>query len=244
MNVKRKSSWILLFAAMLLTSCSSSTVYDDETFFINFDAGGGRFTDNQFIKTIKVNGKQLSTFSFPIPDLAHRSYYTFIQWADSIYTDDVQPAWNFSNYVLKQEMTLYARWQFQWFDYEITNHQATIIECLPDFLITTIEIPSTIRDVDGKDYPVKTIEKQVFLGFGHLTSITISKSITTIKESAFGRCNGLTSIVIPDSVTKIETGAFEGCDNLTIYCEAPSQPSGWALDWNPSNRPVVWGYKI
>lgn len=41
MNVKRKSSWILLFAAMLLTSCSNSTVYDDETFFINFDAGGG-----------------------------------------------------------------------------------------------------------------------------------------------------------------------------------------------------------
>lgn len=42
MNVKRKSSWILLFAAMLLTSCSNSTVYDDETFFINFDAGGGK----------------------------------------------------------------------------------------------------------------------------------------------------------------------------------------------------------
>jgi len=29
---------------------------------------------------------------------------------------------------------------------------------------------------------------------------------------------------------------------LTIYAEAPSQPAGWHEDWNPGNRPVVWGF--
>jgi len=37
------------------------------------------------------------------------------------------------------------------------------------------------------------------------------------------------------------SGAFRGCVNLTIYAEAPYQPSGWHENWNPDNRPVVWG---
>ena len=35
--------------------------------------------------------------------------------------------------------------------------------------------------------------------------------------------------------------AFKLCDTLTIYCEAESQPDGWNSNWNPNNRPVVWG---
>lgn len=28
---------------------------------------------------------------------------------------------------------------------------------------------------------------------------------------------------------------------MTIYCEVESQPEGWDTNWNPDNRPVVWG---
>lgn len=82
-----------------------------------------------------------------------------------------------------------------------------------------------------------------------LTTITIPESVTynnktypviRIGGASFNSCKGLTSITIPESVTSIGTDAFKGCDNLTIKCKTDSKPSGWNLDWNPDNRPVVW----
>ena len=66
---------------------------------------------------------------------------------------------------------------------------------------------------------------------------------TSIGNSAFDGCSGLTSVTIPESITSIGDYAFSGCSRLTIYCEAESEPSSWRSDWNPDNRPVIWGYK-
>ena len=52
----------------------------------------------------------------------------------------------------------------------------------------------------------------------------------------------LETILIPNNVTSVVKNAFSGCKVLTIYAEANAQPSGWDADWNPDNRPVVWGY--
>ncbi len=65
-----------------------------------------------------------------------------------------------------------------------------------------------------------------------------------IYKYAFYDCDSLVSITIPDSVTSIGQNAFAGCSKLTIYCEAASQPEGWDSNWNPSNRPVTWGYVV
>ena len=67
-------------------------------------------------------------------------------------------------------------------------------------------------------------------------------SVTHIYSHAFSGCSNLTRIDIPLSVTNIYSGVFSGCDNLTIYAEAPYKPSGWHDNWNPDNRPVVWGH--
>ena len=67
--------------------------------------------------------------------------------------------------------------------------------------------------------------------------------VVGIGNGAFEGCSSLTSVVIPNSVTSIGDGAFRDCSSLTICCEAEKQPVGWNDDWNPSNRPVVWGYK-
>ena len=76
-----------------------------------------------------------------------------------------------------------------------------------------------------------------------LTSVVIGDSVTSMGDWVFQNCTSLTSIEIPYSVTSIGDGAFSRCSSLTIYCEAESQPSDWNPDWNPGNRPVVWGCK-
>ena len=92
---------------------------------------------------------------------------------------------------------------------------------------------------------VTNIGDGAFVCCRSLTSITIPNSVTSIGDNAFEDCTSLTSIVIPDSVESIGVCAFSGCTSLTIYCEAESEPSGWASDsrWNIDNCPVVWGYK-
>ena len=254
---------ILLFVFIFLTSCTnnnglsqtnssptsenpssqtSSNPIVEETFLITFDANGGEFEDGSAKKVVETDSGQLLTL--PTTALEHRSFYTFVGWS---YLSDPNELWDFSNDVVQREMTLYAMWQSQWFDYEIIDNEATIIDSNLDASTTTIEIPSAIRDVDGKDYSVTTIGYSAFNNCINLTSIAIPNSVTTIGDYAFYDCNNLTSVVIPSSVTTIGYRAFSGCNNLTIYCEATSQPSGWDSSWNwnaswSSSLPVVWGY--
>lgn len=76
------------------------------------------------------------------------------------------------------------------------------------------------------------------------TAFTTPEGMSTIDTVAFESANILTEVVILDNVTVVAENAFSGCNNLTIYCQAESQPTGWAENWNPLNRPVVWGYKV
>ena len=116
-------------------------------------------------------------------------------------------------------------------------------------------------------YGVTSIGHAAFFGITSLTSITIPNSVTSIGDFAFGECTGLTSVIfgapssvtsigsyafyrctgltgitIPNSVTIMERLVFLSCYNLVIYVEASSKPAGWDIDWNPDNRPVVWGH--
>ena len=79
------------------------------------------------------------------------------------------------------------------------------------------------------NYCVPTSLKEVIITGGN-----------SIGNSAFYNCYQLTSVTIPNSVTSIGRSAFRDCTSLIIYCEASSEPSGWNLDWNYSNCPVVW----
>ena len=99
--------------------------------------------------------------------------------------------------------------------------------------LTSIEIPDSVT----------SIGEGAFVYCSSLTSIVIPDSVTSIGHYAFQNCRSLTSIEIPNSVTSIGVWAFWDCSSLTIYCEAESEPSDWDSDWNPFNRPVVWGYK-
>lgn len=101
--------------------------------------------------------------------------------------------------------------------------------------LTSINIPDSAT----------TIGREAFSRCSNLKTITIGENsrLTAIRDDAFAGCSALTSIYIPISVTTIGYRAFQSCSNLTIYCEASSRPSGWSPYWNPSDCPVVWGYK-
>ena len=134
--------------------------------------------------------------------------------------------------------------------------------------LTSINIPNSVTsigeqafsgcknitsiDVDKNNTHYKSIDGNLYSRDGTIliqyaigktdTAFTIPESVTSIGKMAFINCKKLTSITIPNSVTSIGERAFVRCDKLTIYCEAKSKPSNWHTDWNPDNRPVVWGH--
>ena len=99
------------------------------------------------------------------------------------------------------------------------------------------------KSIIPNDGSVTRIGDSAFFGCSGLTSVTIPSGVTSIGGWAFYGCSGLTSITIPNSVTSISFEAFKGCSNLTIYAEVEEEPQGWVSNWNPANRPVVWGHK-
>lgn len=90
---------------------------------------------------------------------------------------------------------------------------------------------------------VKTIKNYAFSNCYTLAFMSIPNSVEEIGSYAFENCYHINAVIIPKSVKTVKSYAFNYCHNLTIYCEEESQPESWDKDWNPDNRPVVWGYK-
>ncbi|MDY0063990.1 MAG: leucine-rich repeat protein [Bacilli bacterium] len=106
----------------------------------------------------------------------------------------------------------------------------TFLDCIN---LNNISIPDSVTSIG-----------EFAFGFcSSLTSINIPDSVTFIGYRAFHLCNELTEIYIPLSVTEISELAFSSCSKLTIYTDYLSKPDEWDTDWNPDNRPVVWGYE-
>ena len=74
-----------------------------------------------------------------------------------------------------------------------------------------------------------------------LKSIKLPDTITVIEQYAFANCKSLGMIEIPVSVATMGSDVFFNCEKLTdIYCEAKSQPEGWATDYY-DDRGIFWG---
>lgn len=88
---------------------------------------------------------------------------------------------------------------------------------------------------------VQTIYSEAFSNCSSLSSIYLPDSTKSIQDHAFSNCTSITSLFIPKTISNIGFEAFSGCVNATFYCEGESKPSNWDQNWNPDNRPVVWG---
>lgn len=127
--------------------------------------------------------------------------------------------------------------------------------CLTD--IKALTIPGSVKKIGAEavsmclqlervdmSIGVEAIGENAFCLDVELTNIAIPNTLDSIGEGAFSHCSSIMEIFIPISVKKIGKDAFEGCDILEIYCEAENEPTGWYMNWNKDNCPVVWGHKI
>lgn len=79
---------------------------------------------------------------------------------------------------------------------------------------TELEIPDTVN-YDGKNYPVKIIEKNAFSGKENIQKLSIGNNVETIDEYAFSSCHGIENIVFGNKVRTIGKNAFSGCTSIT-----------------------------
>ena len=76
-----------------------------------------------------------------------------------------------------------------------------------------IVVPSEIEK-DGTTFRVVGIDRQAFIGFSDIESITISEYVTAIGAEAFSGCSKLETIKLPSTLTTIKSNAFKGCSKL------------------------------
>ena len=85
------------------------------------------------------------------------------------------------------------------------------------FMASLVKYVGDSRDVVlPKDFNAKSysIGARAFAN-SNITSVVISRGVTSIGWHAFGNCSNLTSITISESVESIGASAFSGCSNLT-----------------------------
>ena len=115
-----------------------------------------------------------------------------------------------------------------------------------------LEILSTpfLNSTEEADFTLQYFFKDSFNGRvpESLKTVIITGG-SEIKSSAFYKnCENITSIIISKSITTIESGTFGECEGLTdIWCEATKKPEGWDDEWmnnqyrNDCSATVHWG---
>jgi len=99
--------------------------------------------------------------------------------------------------------------------------------------ITTIEFPSTLKNIDYG----------AFVSCVSLSKVTFPDGIENISCS-FAQCSSLTDITIPSSVTNLHPGAFNGCINIkNIYVDENNMNFS-SIDGivYSKSKDVLWSY--
>ena len=110
-------------------------------------------------------------------------------------------------------VTIYYSWRNDGTELAVSYFGVDGDEPSIGFYSGEVIIPESV-EYGGKTYKVTGIYLCAFLYCGHLTSVTIPNTVTSIGERAFEGCGSLNSITIPSSVTSIDFGAFSSCGSL------------------------------
>lgn len=94
------------------------------------------------------------------------------------------------------------------------------------------------------DSTLSRIENAAFSKCASLENIVFPASLSYLGNDSFYKCSNLKSVTILDSLSTICENTFSECQNLTIYTTKTVTPTNWQPNWNPLNRPTVWGCAI
>lgn len=113
--------------------------------------------------------------------------------------------------------------------------QTKLIEVMPGREAETLNMPTTVTDIERYAFWGQTYLKEVtlspnlgeipeyaFSNCTNLQKVSIPYSVRKIAAKAFENCINLGNVTIPPSVTTIHDTAFDGCDNLKIQAEDDS----------------------
>ena len=199
-----------------LNQDNSSLVDENEIHTLSFDTDGG----NEIAPIVQETGTNIKMPYDPI-----KEGYTFIGWDKKV--PDTMP---------NSDMTFKAQWIEGTMRFSIERNGTAAITSYRGEAKELV-LPSVVYN----EYKLVEIRELAFRWCTSLTNVIIPSSVTTIELNAFFFCENLNSIIIPNSVITILGNAILGCDSLSIYCEATSQPSGWASNWNPDDIPIYYG---
>lgn len=90
---------------------------------------------------------------------------------------------------------------------------------------------------------LKSIGYGVFNMCTSLIVLRIPEGVTSIGDYAFAWCTGLNKLYLPSTLEYFGQGVIYSCSMLTVYAKHESLPSTWHSEFNPSNRPIKWGYE-
>lgn len=169
---------IILFS-LVLSSCS-------ESYKVSFDSLGGTLIDPLVVS-------EGNSASLPIPV---RKGYIFVGWFTGEGPNDTQ----YSDYsTITQDVTLYARWRVNPFEYIKQNNEIIITGY--DGISDSVVIPG---EIDGLS--VTAIGDNAISNKG-LTDVTIPEGIKIIGDYAFSD-NQISNLNLPNSIVSIGDYAF------------------------------------
>lgn len=192
---------------------------------VTFDSMGGSSVRQQTIEF----GEKLSR-----PEDPAKAGYVFRGW----YTDkECTKAFDFDKNVIRQELTLYAKWDKQetsstpfspkknaritsgkntYKITKVTKSKTGTVEftgVAKGKNASTVTIPNTIK-INGKKFKVTSIASKAFANNKKVKKVIIGNNVKTIKKKAFYNARNLKKITIEANVTTIGSQAFGNLPKL------------------------------
>ena len=144
-----------------------------------------------------------------VTDIGYRAFWCSYEIANITIGKNIRTIGAEAFYQCKFKKVYYAGDMKSWCEIDFNDYASNPANYTEKFYIDGVEVGGNINLPDG----LTKIKKYTFGKFASLTSITIPSSVIEIEEYAFSYSN-LTSIVMSKNVTSIGLRAFENCKNL------------------------------
>ena len=176
-----------------------------------------------------------------VTDIGYRAFWCSYEIANITIGKNIRTIGAEAFYQCKFKKVYYAGDMKSWCEIDFNDYASNHANYTEKFYIDGVEVGGNIKLPDG----LTKIKKYTFGKCVSLTSITIPSSVIEIEEYAFSYSN-LTSIVMSKNVTSIGLRAFENCKNLVsvVIPESVKTIGEYAFCYCSSLTSIVIGENV